>query len=194
MKKHVLFLIALFAICLHGNAQFSYSVNAGWDFPNTHNYDNISVSSGFTFGGDIYYGLNPYLNLRSGLRYHYVKEKAYPEWVGGIYSLENEHVSSLEIPLLMNFRTQKEIKHWTAVWGAGFFGGFPFEKKRDRSRDDEKMRPYGGVIVSAQLEIRYHYILRGEYQWYLSSDLKDDSKIANERRITRFTVVAGYRF
>ncbi len=193
MKKYILLIAALFAICLNGNAQFSFSVNAGWDFPRVHHYDNESVSGSFTIGGDVYYGLNPYLNLRLGLRYHYVGEKGYPDLYGGIIPLESLHLSSLEVPLLINFRTQKEIKHWTTVWGAGLFGGVPVEKSRGKR--DEKIRPYGGVMVSGQLEILYHYFVRAEYQWYLSNDLKTDyNEDDKHRRVARISVVCGYRF
>ncbi len=196
MKRNFLLLVVFLAFCINGRAQFAYSLNMGWDFPKVHKYDNESVSSSFTLGGDVYYDLNSYLNLRSGLRYHYIKEKGFPMLEGGPVYLENWHVSSFEIPLLINFRTQKEVKHWTMVWGAGLFGGIPFVKKRHTLNNYEKIIPYWGPMVSAQLEIRRHYLLRGEYQWYASSDLKDKNAFgfAHKRRITRWTIVCGYKF
>ena len=47
-----------------------------------------------------------------------------------------------------------------------------------------------GIMAAAQLKIRSHYFIRGEYQWALKSDYEG----IDERRTNMCPVSLGYRF
>lgn len=196
MKKYVLFFIVMIACYSQSNAQFRYSVNIGWDWPNIHKDESCEKEySSFTFGANVDYILNPYLALQSGLRYRYVGEDEYPGLSGGSYPIERNHSSFLEIPLLVTACTVKNPKQWAVAWGVGPYINMPIEKNRHTRARCEKVKTYYGLMVTAQLDVCSHYFLRGEYQWGLSSDLEVEGfGYGDKRRITRFSFVLGYRF
>ena len=64
-----------------------------------------------------------------------------------------------------------------------FIMDIPIEK-------EGRYETFYGIMAAAQLEIRSHYFIRGEYQWALKSDYDG----IDERRTNMFSVSLGYRF
>ena len=62
----------------------------------------------------------------------------------------------------------------------------------DCNQDEKEGRyeTFYGIMAAAQLEIRSHYFIRGEYQWALKSDYDG----IDERRTNMFSVSLVYRF
>lgn len=67
MKRFILLLLSL--VALQANAQFSYSVKAGWSLPSVHKDEEVGHESSLTFGAGVDYAINGYLGLQSGVNY-----------------------------------------------------------------------------------------------------------------------------
>ena len=67
MKKFIVLTLLILGT-LQSYAQFSYSIKAGWSWPNIHNetLPGHKVQSAFTLGAAVDYQLNAYLGLQSG--------------------------------------------------------------------------------------------------------------------------------
>ncbi len=186
MRRIVILLLSLLA--LQANAQFSYSVKAGWSWPKIHDVNEMlgyKVSSAFTLGAEVDYQLNPYLGLQSGLNYKRISEE-FSEWsVGGVSELHvhKNHASFLEIPLLLSANIKPEAQKWKLIWYAGPYIDIPIEK-------EGRYETFYGIMAAVQLEILSHYFVRGEYQWAL----KSDSDYSEDRRTNMLSVSLGYRF
>lgn len=189
MKKTILLLLALVAMQAH--AQFTYSVKAGWSWPDfKNNHWTFSPSSGITFGGTIDYDINGYLGLQAGLNYKRTIE--YYTYEGGrLY--ENpafkREVFSANIPLLLTASVIQKPERWRAIWNVGPYVDLPIVTK-GRLADDEKIA--FGIMAALQIEVLSHYFVRGEYQWALTSDIKEDWD--EDRRANMVSVSLGYRF
>ena len=184
--KRFLFLTCLF-VALQANAQFSYSVKAGWSWSDIR-YGDGSKSTP-TIGGNVNYTLNKYFGLQSGLAYKQVKEKAEVEYgsVGDKEYFSTGHF--LEIPLLFTANVIPEPRRWKWVWHAGMFVDIPVA---DSGRFSNGSQTYYGIMAAAEIEIRSHYLIRGEYQWALRSDSKLEWD--KDRRTNILSVCLGYRF
>ena len=60
----------------------------------------------------------------------------------------------------------------------------------NQDEKEECYEKFYGIMAAAQLKIRSHYFIRGEYQWALKSDYDG----IDERRTNMFSVSLGYRF
>ena len=186
MKKFIVLTLLILGT-LQSYAQFSYSIKAGWSWPDIHNetLPGHKVQSAFTLGAAVDYQLNAYLGLQSGLNYKRVGEES-SEWsVGGVsqFHVHKYHASFLEIPLLLSAKVNPEVQKWGFIWYVGPYMDIPIEK-------EGRYETFYGIMAAAQLEIRSHYFIRGEYQWALKSDYDG----IDERRTNMFSVSLGYRF
>ena len=188
MKKFIIFTLLILGT-LQSYAQFSYSVKAGWSWPDIHKetMPGHEVNSSFTLGAAVDYQLNAYWGLQSGINYKRIEEKgiSYPS-SSTISDPEEEikyHASILEIPLLLSANIKPEAQKWKFIWYAGPYIDIPIEK-------EGSYEIFYGIMAAAQLEILSHYFVRGEYQWALKSDLDYIEK----RRTNMLSVTLGYRF
>ena len=186
MKKFIIFTLFILGT-LQSYAQLSYSIKAGWSWPDIHK-ETLPIDklpSAFTLGVAVDYQLNNYLGLQSGLNYKRISEE-YSEWSLGHNSqlhVHKFHASILEIPLLLSANIKPEAQKWKFIWYAGPYIDIPIEKEGN-------YETFYGIMAAAQLEILSHYFVRGEYQWAL----KSDSKNTDDRRTNMLSVTLGYRF
>lgn len=192
MKKFVLLLLSL--IALQVNAQFSYSVKAGWSWLDIRNDSEyvIDHSSSFTMGVAVDYSINNYIGLQSGVNYKRISENRWPHCPpGGTVSDVYSHAAYAEIPILFTASVIPTPERWRAIWNVGMFLDVPVEQYTPSHTCDYET--FYGIMAALQIEILSHYFIRGEYQWPLSSELKDDG-IHSERRTNILSVSLGYRF
>lgn len=187
MRTIIISLFAFFLFSAPINAQFSYSVKAGWSWPDIHKGEmpEHKVNSAFSLGVTIDYQINAFWGLQSGLNYKRVGEE-WESWTeGGVVDIRHDksHASILEIPLLLNTNIKPEEKKWKLICYAGPYIDIPIEKEGD-------YETFYGIMAAAQLEIRSHYFVRGEYQWALKSDLN----YMEDRRTNMLSFCLGYRF
>lgn len=190
MRRIVILLLSLLA--LQANAQFSYSVKAGWSWPDFHDYMTKKEKSSFTFGGSVDYAINKYVGLQSGLNYKRISYvDFYAAGPGSGYNNDDHFTSTMhyaEIPFLFTATPIPTPQRWRAIWNAGMFIDIPVISKGQGC----KGKPYYGIMTALQIEILSHYFIRGEYQWALSADEK--GKWFKERRTNIPSVTLGYRF
>ena len=190
MKRYILILM-LAMISWQANAQFSYSVKAGWSRPKILKGDNWDEHSSFSMGVAVDYPLNDYLGIQSGINYKRMGECEDAEIIPGETREiipRRIHAAYAEIPLLFTASVIPTPKRWRAIWNVGMFANFPIEQYSPFWN----YKSFYGVMAALQIEVSSHYFLRGEYQWALSNDTNEIFE--EERRIERLSVCLGYRF
>ena len=192
MNKSLLFFL-FFIIGLHANAQFSYSVKTGWSCPEIR-HDNEYVNDEFsnlTIGIAVDYFLNKFLGLQSGVNYKKISENKWPHCPpGGSVSDIKSHAAYAEIPVLFTASIIPAPERWRAIWNVGMFLDIPVEQYTPSYTCDYQF--FYGFMAALQIEVSSHYFVRSEYQWALSSEIKD--VLHSDRRTNMLTVSLGYRF
>lgn len=189
MKAKIITLLLLSLLALQANAQFSYSVKAGWSWPDIHKYATKKEKSSLTVGAGVDYAINEYVGLQSGLNYKRISYMDFYEGKSGNSDdkFTNE-IHCLEIPFLFTATSIPNPQRWRTIWNAGMFVDIPVANDGRNC----KGKTYYGIMAAAQLEILSHYFVRGEYQWALSSDKKGEW--CQDRRTNMLSVSLGYRF
>lgn len=184
MKKFILFLFAM--VALQANAQFTYSVKAGWSLPSVLNDETVGHESSLTLGASVDYAINNYLGLQSGVNYkriHYAKH--YTSNIEEAGKKIMDKADYVEIPFLFTASAILSPQRWRAIWNAGMFVDMPIGSNNNS-------QTYYGLMAAVQIEVLSHYFLRGEHQWALSSDKKGEW--SKNRRTNMLSVSLGYRF
>lgn len=183
MKKTIFILLSM--ITIHANAQFSYSIKAGWSQPFFRNYSPEKVNSSLMFGTSIHYSINNFCGLQSELNY---KRICYVDPYEGLGNFDNAFTNKahyLDIPFLFTASTIPSPQYWRAIWNIGLFVDIPIKGY------NSKQTNYG-LMTALQIEILSHYFLRGEYQWGLMSDKKEEW--FKDCRTNILSISLGYRF
>lgn len=175
----------LIMFSLQAKSQISYSVKAGWSWPNIHNDEQVGHKSNLTLGANVDYAINAHFGLQTGFNY---KSINYARHYGSVESpgkiMDRAHY--VEIPLLFTASTIATPERWRAIWNAGMFVDIPVDD------EEYKSQTYYGLMAALQIEVLTHYFIRGEYQWALSSDKKGEW--SKDRRTNMLSVCLGYRF